>query len=222
MIRAFCLTLCFVSGAVVTCNADTFTLTCGTTPSSFLPTFGTCLGPSGPQDLEGISTQVNGYSAINQQEWQGTATLDFTDGPSGVASGFFVPCLAGAGGYPYKGSYGEAQAVFDGVWISTYNSGSETCGTSNDFTSNHIIPFSFGTTQSYSLVLWVSVLASAAGAGEEAYASLNGFEVFDASGNLIPATLTVDLATPEPAPSLPIALGFIGCVFLTRRLSAHH
>jgi len=86
---------------------------------------------------------------------------------------------------------------------------------------NDVVPFTFGTTQTYALDLSVSADGGRHGGGT-AQAGFVGFEVFDSSGNLIAATLTETLASPEPKPLWMIvaALLFSGGMMFTRRIVA--
>ena len=218
MIRSFAVTLFSLFVAVATCQAAT--LTCGTTPLS--PSYlGTCTAPLGSFPPQ-ISTESDSPT-FSQQDWNDKVTVEFTNGPTGLASGYFVPCF-----YLFSQPAGptgsaEASAVLGNVSVtkSSYGLLNSCSGSSADFAPNTAIPFTFGTTQSYALSLSVEAYGGRHGAGD-AWASFIGFEVFDSSGNLIPATLTETLASPEPKPLwLMVAAGlFSGGMMFTRRIVA--
>ena len=220
MIRSFLVPFFALTLAAVASHAAT--LTCGTSSSPGNPYSGTCSGPTDPFP----PTQAAGFTDFPFEEsfWVGQAALEFTNGPTGVLSGYFVPCVEVVTFTGGVGGSAAAGAVFGSVSENIGNRpgsfGINTCsGNSSDFTSSTAIPFTFGVSQIDSVSLFASASQGPHGGGN-ASAALFGLEVFDSAGNLIPATAIVNVTTPEPKPIILIAAA--GVLFGALMILRHH
>lgn len=147
---------------------------------------GSCSPQLGYQLLLVVDSPDHGASESESlDEW---LTVQVTDGPVGLAGGFFVPCLSGEVFLvpPYLA---RGFAALDGVWTT-----SRTCGT-GAFNPANAIAFTFDEPQTLELILDVSVNIGRNGGLLTAFASFDGFELYDTAGQRIAADVTV--STPE-------------------------
>jgi hypothetical protein len=113
------------------CRADIITVACNATTQN---DHGSCSPQLGYQLLLVVDSPDHGASESESlDEW---LTVQVTDGPVGLAGGFFVPCLSGEVFLvpPYLA---RGFAALDGVWTT-----SRTCGT-GAFNPANAIAFTF-------------------------------------------------------------------------------
>jgi hypothetical protein len=144
--------------------------------------------------LEGPTLLVSAYAAV-----LGSVNVLVT---GGTGAGFLEPC--GSGSTPDADE--SEEMTFGGISVGPALSlpGLPGCGT---YSQQYGIPIVFGVPQ----VEQFSVQALSSGLGHEGQATLAGFGVYDAAGNLVSdATVTVTDA-PEPSALFPCLAGL--CVF---------
>ena len=209
MIRSLLVSFCVL--AATACQADTVTLSCGTTYLSN-PGFGTCLDSSGSVgDLKEISVSAGASDPVSFAFWSGTVTVDVTSADLGLlppgfppASVYLVPCVF---------VQGQKSGTDPSMWESaTFGNVSIEAGWGHLFScsSPTEIPITVGTPQTFDLNLSVSAEDGFNGAAAYSEAALDGFEVRSNFG-LVSANMTVDVM-PVPEPNFPSAVAF---VFLT-------
>ena len=218
MLREYC--IAFISLFAAATFGQATTLLCGTT-AVLAPYDGTCSDQSGALITPVGANAVSGSPDTVSSTYDGQVTLEVVNIPSGLMSGYFVPCFNaviqkfGTNGDmngSVKGRFGSLSINQGYGWMNTCSS------TEADFTPDNAIAFIVGNTTIYTLSFTASSCGGSSGK-VQSWINLVGFEVFDSSGNLIPANLNVSTTTPEPRPTLLIlGAGIAYCgVWLTRR-----
>jgi len=155
--------------------------------------------------------------------WKSTLLLDFTNGPTCLPGGCFLPCLSLLSDLPGP-SFESESAAFASVVISqgTFPPALSTCtGGPSDFSATNDIPYAFGVTQAFALEL--SAAVGGGRFGGNGSASFTSFEVFDSAGNNITSQVSytlIDSDVPEPRPLSLLMGGIAICYGATRRWKA--